>query len=222
MNKIRQQNEVDWNRILRNITPPKVNIYKRTAVWVKLFVLAVLVFIAVWILTSCKAQATLIPITDSWQLSKETYFDTDTIYPFNHQYAETWLHNGFLIQPGNNYMGNNWLYTELFELSPDHSTASPLVWWDLRNLFGADWLNMIVVKSADGTTAALAVPWIDRFNNTDAGDTVTIDGLTQITSIAFYGNGPNPLSENGSTLHLLGIAMLLGAIILTIGRWCKI
>jgi hypothetical protein len=185
-----------------------MNLYYKTACWIKVFLIVMLVFALVWILTSCEAQATLIPTDKLSQLSRETYFDTDTIYPVNHQYAEKWLHNGFLIQPGNNYMGNNWLYTQLFELSPDHSTASPLVWWDLRNLLGADWINMIVVKSADGTTAAFAVPWLERFNNSDAGDRVTIDGTTQITSIAFYGNGPNPVPDFDSSLALLFLASI--------------
>jgi len=143
-------NRTDWNRIIRNITPPKPNIFYRTAVWVKLFVLSVLVFIAVWILTSCEAYA--VSENPAWQetdpqgpiglnavtllqVGAPTYVNPLDAYRTGFwsigrtNYDYTWLDRvnqlpGFHV-PGGTFFGTSLQNDEI---------SAPVMWWNFDNL----------------------------------------------------------------------------------------
>jgi hypothetical protein len=97
--------------------------------------------------------------------------------------------------------GGQYFFTDLFSNPPD--LAAQVSW----NFSGSDkWLTYIDVFGRDSQGTAWSnlygVPYGDRFGGSG---TVTLNGATDIRSIAFYGTDPLHVPDSGATALLLAI-----------------
>jgi hypothetical protein len=105
------------------------------------------------------------------------------------------------------------LFSNLFETSP---TSAADIGWNLTDELFGDWLTYVVLfgqnSDGDGTYNVYGVHGL-KFR--DDLEHVTIDGISTINGIAFYGwniNQPTvPENDLTSILFVLGLVSLLGA-----------
>jgi len=102
--------------------------------------------------------------------------------------------------------GGTYFFTDLF----GHDTSTANVSWDFSSLPGWS-MRMILVEGGDGPNAWDNLYAVGpRFLITNPGDMVALHDGAIISSIAFYGRTPtSPVPDTGSTLMLLGIALLI-------------
>jgi hypothetical protein len=145
------------------------------------------------------------------RLQTELFFDEAAFGTFDLPSGPTFI-DGWVSQFGV-LNGGQFFFTNLFQVSP---TASALIWWNFNGAPNGDWLSTIDVfgRRADGTAVEniYAVPWGDRFLS-PSDQTVTLDGITTIMGISFYGLNPATVPEQTDTAALLMLA--LSAILFT-------
>lgn len=108
--------------------------------------------------------------------------------------------------------GGTYFFTDLFDLG---DTPSASISWNFDGAPNGYWLSTIDIygRRADGTAweNIYRVPYGERF--TGVADLVTLDGLTTIMGISFYGLNPATVPEKVNTGALLLLAV--SAILLT-------
>jgi hypothetical protein len=135
------------------------------------------------------------------RLQTQLFFDEAAFGTFDLPSGSTFI-DGWISQFGV-LNGGQFFFTNLVNVSP---TSSALIWWNFNGAPNGDWLSTIDVfgRRADGTAVEniYAVPWGDRFVS-PSDQTVTLDGMTTIMGISFYGLNPATVPESGSSLTLL-------------------
>jgi VPDSG-CTERM motif len=118
--------------------------------------------------------------------------------PEGRQYLDQWVSRYGTIN------GGTYFFTNLF----GHDTPAASISWNMTGAPMGLWMSMIDVfgRSEDGTAweNIYLVPWNDRFLSLN--EIVAVDGTTPIMGISFYGS--NTIPDAGSTLPLLGCALL--------------
>jgi len=115
-------------------------------------------------------------------------------------------YNGWVSQYGT-LNGGTYFFTNLFDLG---DTPSASIWCNFNGAPNGYWLSTIDVfgRRSDGTAweNIYAVPWGDRFLS--PGDQiVTLDGITTIMGISFYGLNPATVPEKVNTAAILLLAV---------------
>ena len=97
--------------------------------------------------------------------------------------------------------GGTHFFTDLF-LGSSNPTSSN-VWWDFT---GTGYAMLYIDVSGNGLSNLYQVTHGDTHISSHS---ITIDGITEITQIAFYGRNPAlPIPDTGSTLSLFGLSIL--------------
>ena len=112
--------------------------------------------------------------------------------------------SGWVSQFGHLNGGTNF-FTDLIGNGGPTANVS----WDFNSLPGYG-MRILLVERSDGQTDWANLYAVGtRFLITDPGDMITLHDGVNISSIAFYGRTPtSPVPDTGSTLMLLGIALL--------------
>jgi hypothetical protein len=111
---------------------------------------------------------------------------------------------GWVSQFGHLNGGTNFFTSLIGDGGPTANVS-----WDFSSLPGYS-MRILLVEGSDGPTDWANLYAVGtRFLITNPGDMVTLHDGVNINSIAFYGRTPtSPVPDTGSTLMLLGIALL--------------
>ena len=97
--------------------------------------------------------------------------------------------------------GGTYFFTDLFLQSSNPTSSN--VWW---NFTGTNYWILYIDVSGNGLSNLYQVTHGD---GQISSDTITINGITEITQIAFYGRNPAlPIPDTGSALSLFGLSIL--------------
>ncbi len=143
------------------------------------------------------------------RLQTQILFDTAALGYFQTP-GGTQYYNGWVSQYGALNSGT-YFFTNLFDLG---DTASAAIWWNFNGAPNGYWSSTIDVfgRTANGTPweNIYGVPRGERFLS-PSDQIVTLDGITTIMAISFYGLNPATVPEKANTgaLLLLAVSVIL-------------